>query len=85
VKLVGLAVQSKNPKGLAILGEDLSFEPIAFAVPRGDSAFRLEVNRALTQIYIGGEIEGIFMTWLGLIGRPSGILSAMYLLYAIPQ
>jgi ABC-type amino acid transport substrate-binding protein len=85
VKLVGLAVLAKNPKELAILGEDLSLEPIAFAVPRGDSAFRLEVNRALTQIYVGGEIEGIFMTWLGLIGRPSGILSAMYLLYAIPQ
>jgi len=85
VKLVGLAVQSKNPKELAILGEDLSLEPIAFALPRGDSAFRLEVNRALTQIYIGGEIEGIFMTWLGPIGRPSGILSAMYLLNAFPQ
>jgi ABC-type amino acid transport substrate-binding protein len=85
LKLVGLAVQAKNPKELAILGEDLSFEPLAFGLPRGDSAFRLEVNRALTQIYVSGELEGIFMPWLGPIGRPSGILQAMYLLNAIPQ
>ena len=85
LKLVGLAVQAKNPKELAILGEDLSLEPLAFALPRGDSAFRLEVNRALTQIYAGGELEGIFTKWLGPIGRPSGMLLAMYLLYAIPQ
>jgi ABC-type amino acid transport substrate-binding protein len=85
VKLVGLAVQAKDPKALAILGEDLSIEPLAFAVPRNDSAFRLEVNRALTQVYTGGELEGIFKAWLGPIGRPSGILAAMYLLNAIPQ
>ena len=85
VKLVGLAVQAKDPKSLAILGEDLSIEPLAFAVPRGDSSFRLEVNRALTQIYVSSELESIFMAWLGPIGRPSGMLAAMYLLNAIPQ
>ncbi len=85
VKLVGLAVQAKDPKALAILGEDLSIEPLAFAVPRGDSSFRLEVNRALTQVYVSGELEPIFMAWLGPIGRPSGMLAAMYLLNAIPQ
>ena len=53
--------------------------------PRGDSAFRLEVNRALTQVYVGGELESIFLAWLGPIGRPSGMLAAMYLLNAIPQ
>ena len=85
VKLLGLAVMAKDPKALAILGEDLSIEPLAFALPRGDSAFRLEVNRALTQVYVGGELETIFKTWLGPIGRPSGLLAAMYLLNAIPQ
>jgi glutamate/aspartate transport system substrate-binding protein len=85
VKLVGLAVQAKDPKALAILGDDLSVEPLAFALPRGDSSFRLEVNRALTQVYVGGELEGIFMAWLGPIGRPTGMLAAMYLLNSIPQ
>ena len=85
VKLVGLAVQAKDPKSLAILGDDLSVEPLAFALPRGDSSLRLEVNRALTQVYIGGELEPIFMAWLGPIGRPTGMLAAMYLLNSIPQ
>jgi hypothetical protein len=39
-------------------------------LPRGDSALRLEVNRALTQVYIG-DIETIFNQWLGALGRPS--------------
>ncbi len=85
IKLVGLAAQAKNPKAFALLSEDLSFEPYAFMLPRNDSAFRLEVNRALTQVYLSGEIDPIFNKWLGPLGRPSGLLAAMYLLNAIPE
>jgi glutamate/aspartate transport system substrate-binding protein len=85
IKLVGLAAQTKNPKAFALLAEDLSFEPYAFMLPRNDSAFRLEVNRALTQVYLSGEIDSIFTQWLGSLGRPSGLLAAMYLLNAIPE
>ena len=85
IKLVGLAAQAKEPAKLAMLAEDLSFEPYAFALPRNDSALRLEVNRALTQVYMGGEIEPIFAAWLGKLGRPSSLLAAMYLLYSIPD
>lgn len=46
IKLVGLAAQAKDPNGLAMLPDDLSIEPFAFALPRNDSAFRLQVNRA---------------------------------------
>lgn len=85
IKLVGLAAQAKEPKKLALLAEDLSFEPYGLAIPRNDSGYRLEVNRALTQIYMGGEIEQIFAQWLGKLGRPSGLLAAMYLLNSIPD
>ncbi len=85
IKLVGLAAQAKEPKKLALLAEDLSFEPYALAIPRNDSAYRLEINRALTQIYMGGDIEQIFAQWLGKLGRPSGLLAAMYLLNSIPD
>ncbi len=85
IKLIGLAVQAKDPKPLAILADDLSIEPLAFALPRGDSAMRLEVNRALTQAYIDGSIETIFNQWLGALGRPSGLLASMYLLNVIPK
>ena len=85
IKLVGLAAQGKSPGALALLAEDLSYEPLAFALPRGDSAFRLVVNRALTQVYASGEIDRIFEQWLGTLGRPSTLLSATYLLNAIPE
>ena len=85
IKLVGLAAQAKDPTKLALLAEDLSFEPYALALPRNDSALRLEVNRALTQVYMGGDIETIFAQWLGKLGRPSGLLAAMYLLNSIPD
>ena len=85
VKLVGLVAQAKDATKFRMPAEDLSFEPYAFALPRNDSAFRLEVNRALTQVYLSGEIERIFDQWFGKLGRPTGMLAAMYLLYAIPQ
>jgi glutamate/aspartate transport system substrate-binding protein len=85
IKLVGLAAQAKDPKIFALLTEDLSFEPYAFMLPRNDSAFRFEINRALTQVYLSGEIDQIFAKWLGPLGRPSGLLAAMYLLNAIPE
>jgi glutamate/aspartate transport system substrate-binding protein len=85
IKLIGLAAQAKEPDKFAMLMEDLSYEPYAFALPRGDAAMRLEVNKALTQVYVSGDIEGIFRQWLGKLGRPSGLLAAMYLLNAIPE
>ncbi len=85
IKLVGLATQAKDPAKLVLLAEDISFEPYALAIPRNDSAYRLEVNRALTQIYMGGDIEKIFAEWLGKLGRPSPLLAAMYLLNSIPD
>jgi ABC-type amino acid transport substrate-binding protein len=85
IKLIGLAVQAKHPEELAMMQEDLSIEPIAFGLPRNDSAFRLEVNTALTQVYLGGEIDSIFKQWFGTLGRPSGLLAAMYLLNSLPE
>ena len=85
IKLIGLAAQAKDPKVFALLSEDLSFEPYAFMLPRNDSNFRLVVNSALTQVYISGEIEPIFNKWLGKLGRPSGLLAAMFVLNSIPE
>jgi ABC-type amino acid transport substrate-binding protein len=85
LKLVGLARDAKDPSKLALLQEDLSYEPLAFALPRGDSAFRLEVNRALTRLYASGEIEQVFGQWFGRMVRPTALLAAMYVLNSIPQ
>ena len=85
VKLIGLIAQSADPSKFEVLGEKFSYEPYAFALPRNDSAFRLEVNRAISQVYRSGEIVAIFDRWLGVLGRPSDALGAMYVLYSIPD
>jgi glutamate/aspartate transport system substrate-binding protein len=85
IKLIGLAVLAKDPSKLSLLAEELSYEPYAFALPRNDSALRLEVNRALTQVYMSGDIDGIFAAWLGKLGRPSTLLAVMYILNSIPE
>lgn len=85
VKLVGLAAQARDPTKFTLIAEDLSYEPYAMALPRNDSALRLEVNRALSQMYLSGEMEPIFAEWMGKLGRPSGLLAAMYLLNTIPE
>jgi ABC-type amino acid transport substrate-binding protein len=85
IKLTALAAQAKEPARMALVAEDLSFEPYALALPRNDSGLRLEANKALTQVYMSGEIEKIFDQWLGRLGRPSGLLALMFLLNSIPD
>ena len=85
IKLVGLVVQEKDPAKYALLPEQLSYEAYAMAMPRNDSALRLEVNRALSQVYRSGDISAIYGQWLGPLGRPTDLLTAMYLLYSIPE
>ena len=85
IKLVGLMATAKNPSMFQLLPEDLSFEPYALALPHGDSALRLEVNKALTQVYNSPDIESIFAKWMGKLGQPSPLLTALYLLNSIPE
>ena len=85
IKLLGLVTQAQDPSKFILLAEEISYEPYALAVARNDSAMRLEVNRALSQVYRGGEIESIYGVWFGKLGRPSNLLGAMYLLYSIPD
>ena len=85
VNLIGLMLQAKDPTQFGLMHEELSYEPYAFALPRNDSAMRLEVNRALSQIYRAGEIAPIYGQWLGPLGTPTDLLRAMYLLNSIPD
>lgn len=85
LKLIGLAATSKDPSMFKLLAIDMSYEPYALSLPRGDSAFRLEVNKALTATYASADIERIFTRWMGKLGQPSGLLAALYLLNSIPE
>ena len=58
-----------------------SVDPYAFALPRGDSDFRLAINEGLAHLYRTGEIEKIFREWFGPGAEPGVLLQAVYFLY----
>lgn len=83
--LLGSFVKAKDPKAMAILGDELSMEPYGIALPRGDASLRLAVNTGLSQVFGSGEIGELFKTWFGQLGRPSVVLEVNYLLGTIPD
>lgn len=85
VLLIGLAGQVKDPAQYDLLGDDLALEPYAIVLPRGDVAFRLAVNRALSRIYSSEAIVEIFRRAFGPNAKPSAALTVMYGLGAYPE
>jgi len=83
--LVGTFLQAGGAEGLGVFGEDLSYEPYALVMRKGDPEFRLLVDRVLAQIYRTGDIEAIYSRWLGPLGTPSVGLMGMYLLNSLPE
>jgi ABC-type amino acid transport substrate-binding protein len=83
--LMGGSMRAKDVKSLEMLADDLSFEPYAITLPRGESALRLAVNTGLAKIYGSGEINEIFARWFGALGKPSPVVESIYLLGAIPE
>jgi ABC-type amino acid transport substrate-binding protein len=76
--LLGLAVKVKDPTQFDVLEDELSIELYAIALPRGDSAFRLGVNRALAQIYQSDALKEIFGRTFGANASPPSALLIMY-------
>ena len=70
---------------LAFLENDFSYEPYAIVLPRDDPDFRLLANRTLIALYKTGEIDPIFIRWLGPYGSPGALLNAMFYLNAFPE
>jgi ABC-type amino acid transport substrate-binding protein len=83
--LVFLAQQSAAPRKLLLADNYLTIEPYALALPRGDEAFRLAVDRALSHIYRSGEIAQIFARTFGGKAKPSQIVRTLYLISALPD
>jgi ABC-type amino acid transport substrate-binding protein len=83
--LVTLSRESKAPDKLRLADEYLTIEPYALALPRGDSDFRLAVDRALSHIYRSGDIVAIFERTFGGKSKPSQILQTLYLISALPD
>ncbi|MBK8739689.1 MAG: amino acid ABC transporter substrate-binding protein [Betaproteobacteria bacterium] len=85
VLLIGLAMKSRDPKALTLIGDALSYEPYAIVLPRGDYALRYAVNSALAQIYRSSALMEIYNRWLGGLGKPSPAVEMMYELGRLPE
>jgi len=85
-KLLLVGTQAKHPETLSMLPDDLSIEPYAIALPRGDWALRLAVNTGLARIYRSGEILPIFKKWFEPVGlQPGLLLGAAYTLGGLSE
>jgi len=83
-KLLLLGAQINHADDFILLPDDLSIEPYAIALARGDWALRLAVNTGLAQIYRSGQIVVIFKKWFEEVGlRPGTLLGAAYTLGAL--
>src|SRR5262249_7209182 len=68
-KFVLLALaRAESLRDFMLLPDDLSFEPFAIMLPRGDWAFRLAVNTALAHVFRSGEILGLYTKYLAGVG-----------------
>lgn len=85
VLLAGLLVQAKDPGKLRLGSQIFSYEPYALMMRRGDTGFRVEVNRALAALYRSGQIVEIYEKWFGPFSGASPLVQAVYLLQSLPE
>ena len=83
--LFSLLKSTESARPLRLVEEDFSVEPYALVLPRNDPEFRLAVNRSLADLFRSGEINQVYERWLQQFGQPSLLLSALYVLQAIPE
>jgi glutamate/aspartate transport system substrate-binding protein len=75
------AARAANLRDFGLLSEDLSFEPFAIMLPRGDWAFRLAVNTALSQIFRSGEIVELYTRYFGDAGPGASSWAGMVFIF----
>ena len=83
-----LLIGARNVDGsiYKMLPENLSSEPYALALPRGDWRLRAAVNKALSQLYSSPEILDIYRKWFAALGeRPDLLRAAVYIFGTIPE
>jgi len=85
-KLLLIGTQNSDASTYKLLPENLSYEPYAIALPRGDWAFRIAVNRGLSQLYNSPEILEIYLKWFPAIGESHDLFrAAVYIFGTFPE
>jgi ABC-type amino acid transport substrate-binding protein len=86
IVLVGMIINSDNPKQFALTENVFSFEPFALAVSKNDSEFRLVADRMLSRLYRSKKVLLLYDKWFGsYIKKMPSLLEAMYLINSTPE
>jgi ABC-type amino acid transport substrate-binding protein len=80
-----LLLQDSKAREKLMVANYLTIEPYALALPHGDEAFRLAVDRALSHIYLSDEIGQIFKRSFPVQAKPSQLLRTLFLVSALPD
>lgn len=84
--IVGQVLLSGDAAKYTISSDVFSFEPYALMLQRGDTDFRLVVDRALAKLYRNARIRRIYHNWFGRYGEPlSPIVEAVYEFQAVGE
>jgi ABC-type amino acid transport substrate-binding protein len=83
--LVGLALAVGNQMPVALAEEQFSYEPYGLVLRRNDADFKQAVNQVLAELYRTAGVIEIYDRWFGKLGKPSGLLIAMYALNGLPD
>jgi len=84
--IIGQVLMSEDAGIYTISSDVFSFEPYALMLKRGDTDFRLVVDRALAALYRSARIRRIYHDWFGRSGEPlSPIVEAVYELQAVGE
>ena len=85
-KLLLIGALAADVADYKMLPENLSTEPYALALPRGDWRFRAAVNKSLSQLYSSPQIRDIYRKWFAALGeRPDLLRAAVYIFGTIPE
>jgi ABC-type amino acid transport substrate-binding protein len=84
--IVGQILRSDDASKYTISADVFSFEPYALMLHRGDTDFRLVVDRALAGLFRTARIRRIYHNWFGRFGEPlSPIVEAVYEFQAVGE
>ena len=84
VMLIGQVFRSADATRYVMARRVFSREPYSLMLRRGDSAFRLVADRALSALYGDARIRRLYHNWFGRYGEPmSPVVEAMYEFQAI--
>ena len=83
--LLYLAARSTMPDKLKVSNRQFTNETYGLALQRGDPAFRLAVDRALSRIFRSGTIDQVFKNSFGPNVKPSDLTRAVFIIHGLPE